>query len=69
MQIRNNKIMTEYYENFFKLKKQMDNKVFVYDEKQHWENEIEECVNNNAFVQVINNFFFQKNITNKKKIW
>ena len=29
--------MTECYENFVKLKKKMDNKVFFYDEKQSWE--------------------------------
>ena len=61
-------IMADYYENFVKLKKQMDNKVFVYDEKQSWEKEIETSINNNTFVQFINNFCFQKNITNIKKI-
>ena len=60
--------MADYYENFVKLKKQMDNKVFVYDEKQSWEKEIETSINNNTFVQFINNFCFQKNITNVKKI-
>ena len=52
--------MTECYENFVKLKKQMDNKVFVYDEKQFWEEDIETSINNNTFVQFINNFCFQK---------
>tara|TARA_Y100000991_G_C21972111_1_gene350021 strand:+ start:1828 stop:2007 length:180 start_codon:yes stop_codon:yes gene_type:complete len=58
--------MTECYENFVKLKKKMDNKVFFYDEKQSWEKEIEECINNNTFVEFINNFFFEKKVANKK---
>ena len=47
------------WENFVELKKQMDNKVFVYDDKQPWEKDIEKCINNNTFVQFINNFIFQ----------
>ena len=53
--------MSEYYENFTKLKKHMDNKVFVYDKKQSWEKDIEKCINNNFFVESINKFFFKKN--------
>ena len=52
--------MSECYENFTKLKKNMDNKVFFYDKKQTWEGDIEKCINNNDFVKCINNLFFQK---------
>ena len=51
--------MPECYEKFVELKKQVDNKVFVYDDKQPWEKDIEKCINNNTFVQFINNFIFQ----------
>jgi hypothetical protein len=52
--------MSECYEKFTKLKKNMDNKVFVYDKKQPWERDIEKCINNNDFLKSFNIFFLIK---------
>lgn len=49
--------MSEYYDLFVKLKKQMDDKQFVYDEVQPWEKNITNSINNSTFVKTINEYF------------
>ena len=45
----------EYYENFQKLLKQMNDKKIDWSKKNKWEIDIENSINNNSFIKYINN--------------
>jgi len=47
----------EYYENFQKLLKQMNDKKIDWSKKNNWEIDIENSINNNSFIKYINNMF------------
>ena len=47
----------EYYENFQKLLKQMNDKKIDWSKKNNWEIDIENSINNNIFIKYINNMF------------
>ena len=48
--------MRDCVSTFNVLKKRMDNKSFSYDQKQRWESEIEDSINNYSIEKFINDF-------------